>query len=397
MGNEIVLLLPAIALGALTYLALSLFERFARSRRILLDVPSARSNHRRVMIRGGGVVFGVVTLIAWLGIAVERPPQFLPGLLVGGALVLLVGFLDDLKGLSVGVRLMAQVTAAAIFLSSIPPPYLLEEGLGVWTMAVWWPLALFFMVAVTNIYNFMDGIDGNTALHTSIVLATWTMMSATGGQFGIESLVCLALLVPLMAFLLHNWSPARIFMGDAGSTFLGFTLATLAVIQVPGVLRLTNFFTLTLLMMPFLFDATLTILTRASRGEPWYLPHREFLFHRLIRAGHSHGAVSLLYGAITLIVAGAVALRRAGDLNSDLVTTVIIATPFLILYATAERYAKVQRAEEWGKVLPAGAVMRGSPAENLAAELLIVTESEREQTPARAQPGKAFGRKSAAR
>jgi len=310
-------------------------------RGLLLDVPNDRSSHRRRTVRGAGVIFSFLALAAWSLIYVEYHTEYLPRMIAGACIVTAVSFVDDLRRLPILPRLLAHLGAALLFLSAVPVPSFLTAAIGDLAL-IWWPLAAFFMVAVINIYNFMDGADGLAGLHSSCAAVAWVLLGALNGILNAESLICLAVAFPLVGFLLCNWQPARVFMGDAGSTFLGFTFACLAVIQVPGVLRSANFSSLLLLMMPFLFDATFVLLVRLLRGERWYEPHNQHLFQRLVRAGFSHAAVSSMYGGLTLYMGGLIYLSRAGLMPGVVQGAMFICLPYVLLYLWVVRLESAQ-------------------------------------------------------
>ena len=335
-----------------SFFALGYFRRFALNARVLLDVPNHRSNHRRVTVRGAGIVFVAATLSAWIALACSAwaVPYLIP-LICGSGLVAGVSFIDDFAGLSIRVRLEAHLVGALLFLSAVPVPSFLEGMIGPFSV-LWIPLTAFFMVAVINIYNFMDGIDGLVTLHSLCVLVSWVLFSMGGRDANTETLLCLMLGFPLLSFLLHNWSPAKVFMGDVGSTFLGFTFAALAVVQAPGILRSANFFTLIMLMMPALFDATFTILTRFLNGEKWYLAHNGHLFQRLVRGGLSHATVTSIYGALTVYMGVIVALIQRQVLVQSLEVTVLLVIPYLGLYFAARRLEEEQGAQPVSALSP---------------------------------------------
>jgi UDP-N-acetylmuramyl pentapeptide phosphotransferase/UDP-N-acetylglucosamine-1-phosphate transferase len=223
-----------------------------------------------------------------------------------------------------------QVAAAAMFVSQIPLPDFLVDSFGDYA-ALWMVPAVFFIVSVTNIYNFMDGLDGLTAGHSCVVLTSWIAFSGLFAVTGTEMLVCVALLVPLLGFLIFNWHPARAFMGDVGSTFLGFTFSCLALMQIGELPRFINFFALLMLMMPFLFDATFTILSRYLRGEDWYLPHRLHIFQRLYDQGVSQSRVVCLYIGLTLYMGILLILSRS-TLFGNASGAILFMAPYPILY-----------------------------------------------------------------
>ncbi|MBI4495087.1 MAG: glycosyltransferase family 4 protein [Chloroflexi bacterium] len=287
----------------------------------LLDRPTSRSSHKIPMPRGGGV--GILAgFLAGLGAAqalsigasfarpsiLEAPA--VGGLLLGGGLIALVGLLDDVRSRTVKVRLAAQVLGAGLLVASVGSvdalrlPLVGEWRLG-WLAA---PLTMLWLVGVTNIYNFMDGIDGLAAGQAAIAGVCLALAGVQTGNSTVAVLsACLA--AAALGFLAHNFPPARIFMGDVGSTFLGYTFAGLAVLGAqPGPARISIYIS-ALMLAPFLFDATLTLLRRVWRGERWYEAHRSHLYQRLVQAGYSARRVSLLYYGLALVL-GALGLAE---------------------------------------------------------------------------------------
>ncbi|MCL4531977.1 MAG: glycosyl transferase family 4, partial [Actinobacteria bacterium] len=156
---------------------------------------------------------------------------------------------------------------------------------------------------MTNAYNFMDGIDGIAGSQAVVAAGTAASMAFWQGEFGF-ALFAAVLAGGVAGFLLHNWPPARIFMGDVGSAFLGYTFAGLAVLSGNGSGGGLPFAVWLILLGPFLFDSALTLVLRIARGERWYEPHRQHLYQRLVRQGWSHLAVTSVYVCADLFLAG---------------------------------------------------------------------------------------------
>jgi Fuc2NAc and GlcNAc transferase len=281
--------------------------RAAARRGGLLDRPNPRSSHQRVIPRGGGaaiVLAALVALSTW-------PSAWAAGatLLGPGLALALVGLWDDRFGLSPLLRLAFQLAAAVaavwggagIDRLPLPPPLDFPlHGLG-GVVAVLW------IVALVNFYNFLDGIDGLAALQGAVTglglaLAGWDSLSAGLGA---------ALAGACLGFLLFNWSPATIFMGDIGSCFLGYTLSALPLLApVDARPRAVLFVGLSLWL--FLADATWTLARRVARGERWYQAHREHLYQQLaLRWGHGRVAAGLGLGSCLLTGMALLAWRRA--------------------------------------------------------------------------------------
>ena len=166
------------------------------------------------------------------------------------------------------------------------------------------PLAFLWIVGLTNAYNFMDGIDGIAGGQAVVAGLAWALFGM------IEQQTLIAMLGLLIAgssagFLMHNWQPARIFMGDVGSAFLGFTFASLAVMAWPNV-RLAA--AGALVVWPFVADAAFTFARRAARGERVMEAHRSHVYQRMNQRGLSHAAVSMIYTALAAIGAAAAIL-----------------------------------------------------------------------------------------
>ncbi len=312
-----------------SYAGVEAVRRYAIRRRVL-DVPNPRSSHTVPTPRGGGIVIVRATLLS-LGAAIAlRPIALSPPLLsyvLGGVVVAAVGWLDDVRGLSSGVRLVAHATAAALLLL----------GAGWWQtadlplagpVALGWvaiPLALLWIVGMTNAYNFMDGIDGIAGVQAVVAGAVWAIIGATAASPAV-TVVGLGVALSSSAFLLHNWSPARIFMGDAGSGFLGFTFAALpfVILGTAGpegrLLRLPV--AAALLVWPFVFDALFTVIRRLIRRERVLQPHRSHLYQRLVLAGLGHRSVAALYAGLALAGAALALAWLRGSPGSSLAVAV---------------------------------------------------------------------------
>ncbi|MCA9329639.1 hypothetical protein KDA11_03255, partial [Candidatus Saccharibacteria bacterium] len=215
----------------LNLVAIRVFAYCATRLGILIDSPNDRSAHRHPTVRGAGVIFVISALLFWTFIGNRSNSGFLPGLILGGSVIAAISFIDDVRSLSAGIRLAVHAIAALIFISSIPLP--LFYGVDPRIIALlWWPMATVFLVGVSNIYNFMDGIDGMSSLHSILVLLGW--ITLFGVPHRADVLVSLGLLVPLIAFLTLNWFPAKVFMGDVGSIFIGYSIGCLALLQAPN-------------------------------------------------------------------------------------------------------------------------------------------------------------------
>ena len=317
------MLVFGIASGALilSYLGVATIRRLA-IRHGVLDTPNERSSHQIPTPRGGGVAIAMIVL---LGFAVagetlgDLSSSALWGYLVSAAIIASVGIVDDLRGLSALVRLVVHVFAAGILVSSVGRfdtlvlPWFGVVNLGWLGM----PFTLIWIVGLVNTYNFMDGIDGLAAGQAAIAGLSWLFVLY--GSF-VNSLTILACLIvgASLGFLMHNLPPARIFMGDVGSTLLGFTFAALPILVGQSTTDSRLWLFGVLCIAPFAFDGAFTIVRRAVGRENVLQAHRSHLYQRLVKVGYSHGKVSLIYGSLAFI-SGLIAVaylkcgRRAGE------------------------------------------------------------------------------------
>lgn len=273
-----------------------LYLRLARHWQIL-DTPNERSSHHLPTPHGGGApmlfafTLGLVIAAAWSG------PWSGPYLVLAAAslLLMLLGIADDLWSLPVALRFgvyAACCLVTAYWLLSLPVGTPWRNGI----LLVGVAIAMLWLV---NLYNFMDGIDGIAATQCLLACAAAALLSWQQG--GHEyALFCLLLAASQLGFLVWNWPPARLFMGDAGSIPTGFLLAGLALEGVvSGRLGLAAWL---VLLAPFITDASWTLLWRMATGQPFTQPHRLHAYQRLSRHWGSHLRVDLLLAAVFVLV-----------------------------------------------------------------------------------------------
>jgi UDP-N-acetylmuramyl pentapeptide phosphotransferase/UDP-N-acetylglucosamine-1-phosphate transferase len=320
-------LLVAVATGVLSCATTRALIPVLR-RRNILDCPNDRSSHTVPIPRGGGVaaigsVLLVWLLLAWQGLVAED----VIAISIGAGLLAIVCWVDDLRGLSPGLRLAAQATAVAIGLSVLPQPQDLLHG---WL----WPAAQLAIVGLVwvwavNLFNFMDGIDGIAGTEAASIGAGLLVFTTLGaGADPVLALLCAALLGGSIGFLVWNWSPARIFLGDVGSAPLGYMLGFLLL----G-LAARGFWKIALILsLYFLADATITLGRRLLRGERVWQAHREHFYQLAVRRGLSHAAVvkRIIAADVVLIGCGWAAENGWGAI-SLIVAAVTVATLLLAL------------------------------------------------------------------
>lgn len=275
-------------------------------RRSIVDLPNQRSSHSTPTPRGGGLAIAISALsgIALAGALGWTPWQETIALVGGGLLVAAVGWGDDRWNVTVPVRLMVHLVAAAWaiwWLHGLPA---LETGFGEVALGPAGSVVAVLGIAwATNIYNFMDGIDGLAGGEAVSVGLVGALMLFAGGH-GDLAMVPLLIAAASAGFLGWNWPPARVFMGDVGSGLLGFLFGTLAVAsERSGALPLLAWL---VLFGVFGFDATATLLRRILWGEVWYRPHRTHTYQRAVQSGWSHAQVTRAVLLLNLVLAGLV-------------------------------------------------------------------------------------------
>jgi Fuc2NAc and GlcNAc transferase len=283
-------------------------------KRGLIDIPNGRSSHQVPTPRGGGI--GIIAGIsaglftAWL----LEIPLISFELMIGAAIIAGVGFVDDrMGGLRASLRFVLQSVAAGIVvyrfggLTWLPLPEPFNVSLGF--LAI--PMALLWILVVTNIYNFLDGIDGFAAVQGASVGLAIAFLGD-----GVFTSIGFAVAGACTGFALHNWHPAKVFMGDVGSGTLGFLLAALPFQLSPGS-RSTIVMAIVIFLWFFLSDGVFTIARRLIYREKIWTPHRTHLYQRLVKTGLRHDQVVLkVIGGTLLLSVMATTSARLGDASA---------------------------------------------------------------------------------
>ncbi|MGH7295758.1 MAG: glycosyltransferase family 4 protein [Polyangiaceae bacterium] len=307
-------------------------QRVAR-RLQLVDLPNQRSLHQVPVPRLGGVaivssVGAVLALGARLGPVAVLGGADLRAWLAGAAAIAVLGFVDDVRPLPAVARLVVQVGVTTVVLGAVLGGGELGVAAGLrLPLARSWvlPCAVLFVVGTTNIYNFMDGMDGLAATQTMSAGVALAAASAASGQVDV-ALVALVIAAACAGFFVHNAPPATIFLGDAGSTSLGFTFGTLAFVAaarpspVPiGVVPVA--------LAPFLLDGAFTILRRVRRGERVWQAHRSHLYQRAVASGLTHRNVLVVYAAWCAVSTTAALQVARSDATATLVAVLAALLP----------------------------------------------------------------------
>jgi Fuc2NAc and GlcNAc transferase len=268
----------------------------------LLDVPNERSSHATPTPRGGGVAIVISSLGAWCVLWGLHALDFdlFMALSVGGLAVAIVGLIDDRRPLRTSVRLVVHIAAAVWAVSWLGKlPLAGIAGMPFVTARAVQVVAVLGIVWMLNLFNFMDGIDGIAA--SEAIFWAWGgawLQLLTGGYYGTAT-TALALGSACLGFLMWNWPPAKIFMGDVGSGYLGYVIAVMALAATrttPSALWVWL-----ILGGVFFVDATVTLIRRTVRGERVFEAHRRHAYQWLARKWGSHRRVTISVTLLNLL------------------------------------------------------------------------------------------------
>ena len=355
-----------LATAAAAYLATPVVRRLAK-RFGAIDRPSDRKVHPKPTPTLGGIALWLAALVG-MGVAWLIPPfhQLLQdssepiGALVAGTGIVALGALDDVRGLTAPAKLAGQIFCGGVLiLFGVQLFFFWVPGLGVLSLgadlAV--PLTLLWMLAMINAVNLIDGLDGLAAGVAAIAAAAFfTYAFSTGGAiYGDDpspaSLLSVIVAGAALGFLPHNFHPARIFMGDSGSMFLGLLLAAATISGVGrtveptttdlAVLAIPVAIPLLVLAIPFT-DVLWAIFRRLRRGRPWYAPDKEHIHHRLLEIGHTHRqAVLLMYLWSALVAASALAITFIP--SRSLAVTLLVGVALVLIGTALPRMRRAGR------------------------------------------------------
>ncbi|MFZ5875395.1 MAG: MraY family glycosyltransferase [Nitrospirota bacterium] len=276
-------------------------------RHLLMDIPNTRSSHSEPTPRGGGLAIALTWFLALtILIVLQRIDDWVGmALLGGGGLVAGIGWIDDRRGVSAGMRATAHALAAVWAVWCLGGLRSLDVGVGVLHLGMAGSiLAVVGITWLVNLYNFMDGIDGLAAGETVMVGLVGGGLLVCAGANGM-ALAAISLAAAAGGFAMFNWPPAKIFMGDVGSGLIGHAFGVLALASeragaVPVMVWM-------ILLAVFIVDATATLIRRVMNGERWYEAHRSHAYQRAVQAGYSHCQVTMaIMGLDALLAVAAV-------------------------------------------------------------------------------------------
>lgn len=322
-----------------------------------MDTPNARKVHTRIMPRLGGLgifLAFIITVAALLPFVsawfTTRDMSFVSAFLVGGSIIVLIGALDDRFELSAKVKLLGQIVAASVvvFGFNIRVDFVNIPFQDAYSSLETWvsiPLTILWIVGVTNAINLIDGLDGLAAGVSGIAIGTIAVMSFLMGNTMI-ALMCLVLLGSIIGFLFFNFHPAKIFMGDTGSLFLGFSLAMLSMLGFKQI-AVVSFITPLIIIGVPLSDTLFAIIRRAVQRKPIFSPDKGHLHHCLRELGFSHRqTVLIIYGIAAFFGILAIIQSSAAMFEANWVTFVVICIMMFFLQVGAEVIGLVSKTRK---------------------------------------------------
>lgn len=299
-----------------------------------LDKPDERKVHKKLMPRLGGLAI----YFSFLAGVALFPPDMIDvwPIVTGATVIIMLGILDDIFTLSAKVKFLGQIVAALIPVLAgiqinyitIPDGNVIEFGY----LAI--PISVFWIVSITNAINLIDGLDGLAAGVSSIALISISTLAFSLGN-SVATFISILLLGSTLGFLVYNFYPAKIFMGDTGSLFLGY------MISVVAILGFTKSATILSLIIPIIIlgvpiiDTTFAIIRRIVNGKPLTAPDKYHLHHCLIRLGFSHRqSVVLIYLLSALFSLAAIIFSRSTVWGSSILIVALIVLVELIVEVT---------------------------------------------------------------
>ena len=277
--------------------------KFAR----ILDHPNDRSSHKDATPKSGGISIVVTFLIgmSFILFFFEKElvqQKYIVGFIFSSILIAVISFVDDVKEKSTLFKLGAHTFAVVVVLSTgIVIDTLYVPWAGAMSLGLFgYILSFFWILGLTNAYNFMDGIDG-LAASTAVITGLFFMAINYYEGSAFVYITGYTIIAGSVGFLVYNTPPAKIFMGDVGSAFLGFVFATLAIIAARYDESHTSFLVMPMLLFHFIFDTFFTFFRRILSGENPLKGHRTHLYQLRVRSGNSHLEVTLLLSCMAFL------------------------------------------------------------------------------------------------
>ena len=297
-----------------------------------LDIPNARKVHTKPIPRMGGLAIFGAFLLGYMLFA--RTSNQMLSILIGGFIIVLTGLFDDIKPVPAKIKFILQIIAAGVvvFYGRIFLGRVTFLGLDfTFPVPLNYIVTILFMVGIMNAINLIDGLDGLSSGVSSIYFATIGIIAFILNKMqGLDTILSLIMLGSTLGFLLWNFNPAKIFMGDTGSLFLGFTISVISLLGFKGATLTSLIIPIVILAIP-IFDTGLAILRRLLKGEKISAPDKEHFHHQLLKMKFGVKGTVLIIYAINILFASVSIFFVLGDARMALVIYVILMLLLLFL------------------------------------------------------------------
>ncbi len=297
-----------------------------------MDIPNERKVHKKPMPRMGGLAIFGAFLIGYMLFA--RMSTTMLSILIGGFVIVLTGIFDDIKPIPAKIKFLLQIIASCIVVFY---GHIALNKIGVFGLVINFPepinfiISILFIVAITNAINLIDGLDGLAAGVSSIYFATIAVIAYMLNKMqGLDTILSLIMLGSTLGFLVHNFHPAKIFMGDTGSLFLGFTISVVALLGFKGTTLTSLIIPILILAIP-IFDTVLAICRRILKGEKIMAPDKEHFHHQLLKMKFSVPTTVLIIYGIDILFASVSILYAIDDAKAALAVYIILMVLLFIL------------------------------------------------------------------
>ena len=291
-----------------------------------IDKPNARKVHHKIMPRMGGLGIYLAYIIVVL--ATQELNSQLVGLLLGSSVLVVLGIFDDIKDLNAKFKLLVQILAAVIAIGfGVRIEFMTNVfgGGAIYLDILSLPITLIWIVGITNAINLIDGLDGLASGIAAIAAACMAVVGWLHGQYLMASMAII-LMGATLGFLCYNFHPAKVFMGDTGSLFLGFNLSVLAIMGVAKSITFISLAAPILVLGVPIFDTFFAILRRKMNHKPIFAADKEHLHHRLLNMGFSHRmTVLIIYFISFCLAATAVLITYLSTAEAVAVVALILA------------------------------------------------------------------------
>lgn len=297
-----------------------------------LDIPNARKVHNKPIPRMGGLAIFGAFLLGYMLFA--RMSNQMLSILIGGFIIVLTGLFDDIKPVPAKIKFLLQMVAAAVvvFYGSIYLGRVTFLGLDFTIPApLNYIVTMIYMVGIMNAINLIDGLDGLSSGVCSIYFTTIAIIAFILNKMqGLDTILSLIMLGSTLGFLIWNFNPAKIFMGDTGSLFLGFTISVISLLGFKGSTLTSLIIPIVILAIP-IFDTGLAILRRTLKGEKISAPDKEHFHHQLLKMKFGVKATVLIIYAINILFASVSIFFVLGDSKMAIIIYVILMLLLLFL------------------------------------------------------------------